>query len=53
MIENAKPLPHLSNTGQLIGIVTEEITKAFNDEVSAKEAIDKAYTRIMMLREEV
>lgn len=53
MLENAQPLPHLANTGQLIGMVTEAITKAFNGEISAKEALDEAYNKIMQLREGV
>lgn len=49
MLEQAKPLPHLINTGQLIGIVTEEIVKAFKGEISPKEALDRAYHKIVEL----
>ncbi|PKM49912.1 MAG: sugar ABC transporter substrate-binding protein [Firmicutes bacterium HGW-Firmicutes-7] len=38
MLTNAKPLPNLSNTGQRIGILTEQITKAFNNEIKVEEA---------------
>lgn len=53
MIEGAKPLPHLPNTGELIGLVTKEIVDAFNGEISAREALDNAYNKIMQLREGV
>ncbi len=49
MLERAKPLPHLSNTGQLIGIVTEEIVKAFNGELNPQEALEQAYHKILGL----
>ncbi|MFP4697719.1 MAG: extracellular solute-binding protein [Eubacteriales bacterium] len=53
MLENAKPLPHLKNTGQLIGIITEEITKAFNNEQSPKEALKNANKKINTMEEGV
>lgn len=49
MFERAKPLPHLPNTGQLIGIVTEEIVKSFQGEISPKEALERAYRNIISL----
>lgn len=49
MLERARPLPHLSNTGQLIGIVTEEIVKAFNGKINPEEALERAYYNIVDL----
>jgi multiple sugar transport system substrate-binding protein len=53
MLKTVKPLPHLSNMGQLIGLVTEEIVKAFNEDISSKEALENAYNNIMQVREGV
>lgn len=49
MLERVKPLPHLSNTGQLIAIMTDEIVKAFNSEITAKKALQQAYQQIINL----
>jgi multiple sugar transport system substrate-binding protein len=51
MLKNAKPLPHLSDMGQAIGILTEYITKAFNKEICAEKALEVAHFKIMHLRE--
>ena len=48
MLERAKPLPHLPNTGQLIGKVTEEIVKAFNNELTPEQALEQAAHKIML-----
>lgn len=53
MIEKAKPLPHLSNTGELIEIVTEEIVKAFTGKQDAETALYEAYKKIIQIRESV
>lgn len=53
MLENAKPLPHLSNTGELIGIMTEALTKAFQGETYPEKALEEAFQKIMHLREGV
>ncbi|GAA0178582.1 hypothetical protein SH2C18_16100 [Clostridium sediminicola] len=50
MIETAKQLPHLTNTGELIGIVTEEIVKAFVGKQSAETALYKASKKIESIR---
>lgn len=49
MLKRTKPLPHLSNTGQLIAIMTNEIVKAFNNDITAKEALQQAYQQIVNL----
>jgi multiple sugar transport system substrate-binding protein len=53
MLSNAKPLPHLSNMGVLIGIMTEAVNKAFNNEASPEKALQEAYDKIMSLGEGV
>lgn len=47
MINNAKSLPSLPNTGQMIGVLTDAITKTFNNEDDAEDALNEAYQRIM------
>lgn len=51
MLQRAKPLPHLPNTSQLIGIITEDIVKAYNGLITSQEALKNAYHTIMQLRE--
>ncbi len=46
MLETSSPLPNLLNTGELIGIFTNEIVKFMNGEQSAKDTITKAYNNM-------
>lgn len=48
MVEKyAKPLPSLKGSGEILGILYEYISKAFNHELSAEEALKTAHEKIM------
>ncbi|WP_207643666.1 ABC transporter substrate-binding protein [Desnuesiella massiliensis] len=48
MVEKyAKPLPSLKGSGEILGILYEYISKAFNYELSAEEALRTAHKKIM------
>jgi multiple sugar transport system substrate-binding protein len=45
MIKNAKPLPNVSNTGNIIGIFTEEFESYLNDSQNEEKTIQNIITR--------
>lgn len=48
MVEKyAKPLPSLKSSGEILGILYEYISKAFNHELSAEEALKTAHEKII------
>lgn len=49
MLNTSKPLPNLPNTGELIGIFTNELVKFMNNEQSAEETLNNAYNNIINL----
>jgi len=50
MLERAEPLPQMSNTGQMIGIISDEIVKAYQGNLSPKKALENAYQKILSLK---
>ena len=48
MLNSSKPLPNLPNTGELIGLFTEELVKYMNDEQTAEITLKKIYNKIIL-----